>query len=239
MRSVDNGSGQLYPLYDEGSGVCYVVGKGDTIVRYYEISFLKGVQDIPLGGISCEKANEFQSGREPFAGMCLMSKRAVDVRNVEVSRMLKLTVDTVVPISFHLSRANNLKECFQDDVYLPIRSKVSTASVADWTSRDPSDKSFLVPNYESLQPAGMSKLSEKPPEPVKRSKAEDFKAAINQKEEEGRQKEETFSRFTVLANQRASYHPNKSGGGPAPVRAKVDAKLQDGDDEEIDWDAEP
>jgi WD40 repeat protein len=33
-QSIDNAAGQLFPMYDEGLGVCFLAGKGDTIIRY-------------------------------------------------------------------------------------------------------------------------------------------------------------------------------------------------------------
>jgi len=32
-QSIDNAAGQLFPMYDEGLGVCFLAGKGDTIIR--------------------------------------------------------------------------------------------------------------------------------------------------------------------------------------------------------------
>lgn len=252
VKAIDNGSGQLYPLYDESSGVCYIAAKGDTTIRNYELNFLTQSQSLSSStqidsssssssvrsGFLFEKCNDFQTSREPIAGICLAPKRSCNVRNVEVSRVLKLTIDSVVPVSFHLSRAANIKDYFQDDVYAPIRSRQSMATIEQWECSSPDDVSFLTPFYESLQPSDMLKLSEKPAEEVKRPKTMDFRAAINQKELEDRLNKETFDRLSNMANVRASYHPNRSGGAGPVIKAKNDQAIVEGDEDEVDWDAE-
>jgi hypothetical protein len=34
---VDNSGGMLFPLYDEGCNLVYLVGKGDLMTRFYEV----------------------------------------------------------------------------------------------------------------------------------------------------------------------------------------------------------
>jgi hypothetical protein len=49
-------------MYDESSSVCFIAGKGDSIIRIFELNFLED-QSKQLDHISCEKANEFKSQR--------------------------------------------------------------------------------------------------------------------------------------------------------------------------------
>ena len=37
MITVDSGAGALYPHYDADLGLLYLLGKGDTNVRFYEL----------------------------------------------------------------------------------------------------------------------------------------------------------------------------------------------------------
>ena len=37
MEVIDSSSGVLFPFYDPDTGVLYLAGKGDGIIRYYEI----------------------------------------------------------------------------------------------------------------------------------------------------------------------------------------------------------
>merc|ERR1711871_754660 len=230
---IDNASGQLFPMFDEGLGVCYVAGKGDTIIRSYELTFLEDTSSA-----TCVKASDFQSSKNPIAGICLLPKRLVDVRKIEVSRMLKLTTDSVLPISFTVPRADILKSYFQDDIYLPIRSKTPSAHITDWTG---SESINLAPVMESLQPEGMTSVSHKPEGPVRASRVVEFRDSIRKTETEMKQKEETFSRLQDLAIQRSKYHPNASGGShgfkcdATPVHMTADAN-EDPDVAEDEWD---
>lgn len=203
--SIDNASGQLFPMFDEGLGVCFVAGKGDTIIRSYEMTFLE-----ELSGATCTKASDFQSSKSPISGICLLPKRIMDVKNIEVARMLKLTTDSVFPISFNVPRADLLKDYFQDDIFVPARSKIPSASISVWSSEGSID---LTPVMQSLQPEGMSAISHKPEGPVRASRVVEFRQSIKKSENELKQKEDTFSRLQDLAIQRSKYHPNASGGG--------------------------
>lgn len=238
-RSIDNAAGQLFPMHDEGTGLVFVAGKGDTIIRYYEMSFLR---EITISK-TAEKSNEFQSSRDPIAGICLLSKRVCDIRNVEASRVLKLTIDSVVPISFTVPRAEHLKQYYHDDLFLPVRRRSDPPiDVGSWMDAAPSSgtgdsssgDSLFSPTFESLQPEGMPKLSEKPvAEPVK-LKTSSFREAIDKREQEAKLREEAFNKLASMAISRAVYHPNNSGGGHG---FKVDAKPQhDDDSDEADWD---
>ena len=260
IHTVDSGTGQLFPLYDEGSGVCYVAGKGDTIIRIYELNKLKGINttsnttsttsptDLNTSSFStspastCERASEYQTSREPIAGICLLPKSLCNIQGIEISRLLKLTTDSVIPISFHISRANNIKDYFQDDLYYPIRSITQPmyTNVENWLNTTYNNEKSRInqheigQNYDSLQPLNMLKLSEKPIEEVKKSKIDDFTSEIKRREEEENKRAEVFNRMCILANQTAQYNPNRSGG------ITVDAqRVTDDGDEEIDWDNEP
>jgi hypothetical protein len=45
------GAGALLPFYAEEIGVCFVAGKGDTIVRAYELDFLRDLTPISAEGM--------------------------------------------------------------------------------------------------------------------------------------------------------------------------------------------
>ncbi len=231
--SIDNASGQLFPLYDEGVGMIYLAGKGDTIIRGYEMTFLDA-----MSGATAVKAIDIQTSKEPLAGVCLLPKRLMDVRNIEVARILKMTTDTVYPISLNVPRADILMEYFQDDIFVPTRSKVPSASVSDWIA--PGEIN-LEPEFDSMQPEGMTAMSFKPEGPIRVSKVAEFRQSIKKTEEESKVKDDTFSRLQNLAIQRSKYHPNASGGGhgfkcdatPSHMTAAAD---EDPDVAEDEWD---
>ena len=247
VKTIDNASGQLFPMFDETMNTIFVAGKGDTIIRTYELQFLEEQATITtddkvnevdktppsetvlnLNQISSlpllEKSTEFQSSMEPIAGICMLPKRCCNFRNVEVTRLFKLTSDAVIPISFKMPRAEHLKTYFHDDIYHPIRSKRSLATVSDWmdtTHHDAVVDSSVIfqPILESLQPTDMIALSTLSSQDlqantpsVNASKIVTFRRDIKQKEEEKQVREDKFSKLQQLAFQNAQYNKNQSGG---------------------------
>lgn len=232
-KSIDNASGQLFPMFDETMNTVFLVGKGDTIIRTYEMIFLEettpGVTPQLSNPSLLEKSTDFQSNIEPFAGVCMLPKRCCDVRNVEVARVLKLTSDSVTPISFKVPRADHLKAYFHDDLFAPVRARSSLATVPDWESTD-SDLSLFQPILESLQPEGMAPISTSAPEPTPsstRSKVDSFKQEQAKALEENKLREDKFARLQAMAVQNSQYNKNLSGGTsnapPTATAARVAA----------------
>ena len=162
----------------------------------------------------------------------MLPKRSVDVRNVEVSRLLKLSDSSVTPVSLTLPRAENLKSYFQDDLFKPTRGRSAMLSSYDYMHHAPFDMSTML---ESLKPHDMIPLSEKPEEVKQKPKTTKFREQIDKVEEENKQREAEFKRLQDLALQRAKFHPNASGGGHG---FKVDAApVHDANDSDDDgWD---
>lgn len=232
-KIIDSESGSLFPMYDESSSICYIAGKGDSIIRIFELNFLED-QSKQLDHISCEKANEFKSDNtQPIAGICLMPKTLVSVRDVEITKMLKMTQNSVVPITYILPRQR--KEFFQDDVYSPIKATLPSIDISQFISSSPG--SNVNVKTLNLKPEDMINLSEKPEE-VKIAKTVEFKATIDKNEEESRQRESIFAKLSQMAIERQAYHPNLSGGScNLGIPAKVDAKIiSDNEVEEDEWD---
>lgn len=256
-KSVDNASGQLFPMFDEGLNTVFLAGKGDTVVRAYEIASLSAAAAVEAGGSTptpatngdylMEKACDFQTSREPIAGVCLLPKRVCDVRSVEVARLLKLTADSVVPLHFRVPRAEHLQNYFHDDVFPPVRARHTEVTVSDWEHAPRSEyhvaNPLFTPLRESLRPEDMTNVSEKPAEPApsaSKSKIESFRNKIAQDKEEERERESQFARLQQLAVQNAQYHRNLSGGA-APKRigsVVVHNPQQQSDEEDSDdnWD---
>jgi coronin-7 len=219
-RQIDNSSGQLFPIYDEDCQVLYVTGKSDTTIRIYELT-LEG------GACLINHANDFQSSGEGMKGLAMLPKRSCDIRNVEVASMVRLSGDTVTPLRFTLPRSEALKAYFQDDIFVPTRSHQPPMEADEWLV------GFNVnPEYYSLQPAGMTPLSEKPPEEVKVSTARVMREQIHDEEQKEKEKEAVFSKLQNMAIQRSKFHPNKSMG----VKGVDAVPIHDSDDSDDDWD---
>ena len=100
---IDQAAGVIMPFFDEGTNLLFLGGKGDGNVRYYEI-----VNDAPWQFLI-----ESSKGT-PARGLCMLPKRTCDVMKCEVVRMLKLTSNSVEPLSFICPRKSDL---FQDDLF--------------------------------------------------------------------------------------------------------------------------
>ncbi|CAB0000911.1 unnamed protein product [Nesidiocoris tenuis] len=90
---LDSSTGILIPLYDPDTCMLFLAGKGDTTINYLEVMdrepFL--VEGIRHTG-------------EQTKGACLVPKRALNVMQAEVNRVLQLTSSTVIPIMYQVPR---------------------------------------------------------------------------------------------------------------------------------------
>lgn len=225
VRAVDNASGALYSTFDPDTSVCFIAGRGDTSIRYYDIS---ASDEAPS---SVTLLSQFQGGSAPISGVCMLPKKVCDVRKIETNRILKLAGDTVTSVSFVLPRADDLKQYFQDDVF-PETQRGPTMSFSTWLS---DTSQATTPILETVKPDDMQILSTKRdslPRNFGKSKISSFQEDIRRGEEECKKKDEMFDRLQQLALQRAAYHPNPSGGAKPPIEAKS------GDDDSSDggWD---
>ncbi|CAM9107307.1 unnamed protein product [Ectocarpus fasciculatus] len=208
-RSVDNGSGALFPMFDPDTSVCFIAGRGDTSIRYYDVS---APDDAPS---ACTLLSQFQGSSSPISGVCLLPKKGCDVRKIETNRILKLAGDTVSSVSFVLPRADDLRQFFQDDVFPDTQIK-PTVSCSEWLA---DATRSTAPVLESLKPDDLDILSTgraSLPRNMAKSRVSSFREEIQRQEEENKQKDVMFDRLQHLAMQRASYHPNPSGGGKPP-----------------------
>jgi len=103
---IDQQASVLMPVYDEDTHVLYTFGKGDVSVNYYEcVNDNKKLQ--PLG---------VYRGPEPQKGGAFVPKRAMDTKKCEVMRFLKLTRNSVLPISMVVPRKAGA-DIFQSDIF--------------------------------------------------------------------------------------------------------------------------
>lgn len=144
-KVIDVASGAVTPLYDDGTGVVYLAGRGDTTVSYYEIQD----EDPYIHFLSA-----FQS-TVPQVDVVMLPKKRCDVKKVEVAHFLKLTPNLVEPLVFNVPRTR--LEFFQDDIYPPAATGEPALTASAWFSG-----TTKAPVTKSLQPAGMQLLSNAP-----------------------------------------------------------------------------
>lgn len=128
LEVLDTSNGVLYPYYDPDVNLLYLCAKGDSNIRYFEIT-----DEPPF----VHYINTFQS-TEPQRGLGIMPKRGCDVKLCEIARFYKLhSKGFCEVISMTVPRKSEL---FQDDLYPDTLSDVPAISAEQWfdgTDADP------------------------------------------------------------------------------------------------------
>ncbi|MBN3304630.1 CORO6 protein, partial [Amia calva] len=155
LQEMDTSNGVLLPLYDCDTNIVYLCGKGDSSIRYFEIT------DEPpyVHYLST------YSSKEPQRGMGFMPKRGLDVSKCEIAsqcvcqsvsecagqsvsarmftdhaspptRLYKLHERKCEPIQMTVPRKSDL---FQDDLYPDTAGPEPALEAEDWLEGKDSD----------------------------------------------------------------------------------------------------
>lgn len=116
---LDCSTGILMPLFDPDTNMLFLAGKGDTTIIYMEVTekdpyLVEGIR---------------HSG-EQTKGVCLVPKRALNVMQAEVNRLLQLTSNMVIPIMYQVPRKTYRD--FHADIYPDTTGCVSSNTAAAW-----------------------------------------------------------------------------------------------------------
>lgn len=84
----------LIPFYDDDSSTLFVTGKGDSTIYAFEITE-EAPYICPLSHHRCNSLHQ---------GLSFLSKNVCDVSNVEFAKALRLTNNTIEPLSFTVPR---------------------------------------------------------------------------------------------------------------------------------------
>ena len=142
---VDQSSGVLIPIFDEGNSILYLAGKGDGNIRYYEYE-----NDI------LHELSQFGS-IEPQRGFAVAPKYSVNVRENEILRSFKTVNDiTIEPVSFYVPRRSEL---FQRDIYPDCPSRKPAMSAHEYFEGKTCNGPLLM-SMEALYEGSESKLRE-------------------------------------------------------------------------------
>ncbi|XP_068984370.1 coronin-7 isoform X1 [Bombus flavifrons] len=142
MLELDCSTGILMPLFDPDTNMLFLAGKGDTTIMYMEVMdkdpFL--VEGIRHSG-------------EQTKGVCLVPKRALNVMQAEVNRLLQLTSNMVIPIMYQVPRKTYRD--FHADIYPDTVGCLAQNNAAAWIK----GHNMPVPKI-SLDPAKRNKGEE-------------------------------------------------------------------------------
>ncbi|XP_035638644.1 uncharacterized protein LOC118391400 isoform X1 [Oncorhynchus keta] len=119
VHELDTSNGVLLPFYDADTNIVYLCGKGDSSIRYFEIT-----DEAPF----VHYLNTFSS-KEPQRGMGYMPKRGLDVNKCEIARFYKLHERKCEPIIMTVPRKSDL---FQDDLYPDTAGPDCAIEAEDW-----------------------------------------------------------------------------------------------------------
>ncbi|KAM9306766.1 coronin-1C isoform 1-T1 [Pholidichthys leucotaenia] len=119
VQEMDTSNGVLLPFYDPDTSVVYLCGKGDSSIRYFEIT-----DEAPF----VHYLNTF-STKEPQRGMGYMPKRGLDVNKCEIARFYKLHERKCEPIIMTVPRKSDL---FQDDLYPDTAGPDPALEAEEW-----------------------------------------------------------------------------------------------------------
>jgi coronin-1B/1C/6 len=141
---IDQAAGVMMPFYDEDVKMLYLTGKGDGNVRYYELT-----DEAPfLFALAEHRTNVSTKGAD------FLPKRALAPLRCEVARMLKLTSDSMEPISFIVPRKS---ESFQEDIFPDTYAGVPSHSAESFFSGNDA-----APKKVSMDPAKGGAMSAAP-----------------------------------------------------------------------------
>jgi len=180
QQNIDQSAGAILPFYDEGTHLLYLAGKGDSNIRYYEL-----VPEDPWQFY----VSEFKGGT-PARGWCRVPARANDTTKCEVTRILKLDGNQIVPLSFLCPRKSNL---FQADLYPDAYAGKSTIGAEEFFS----GKKGKVHRI-SMNPKDRAAGGAKPADEASNSGAITKKKTASQLNKEVKDKDSEIARLQAL-----------------------------------------
>ncbi|XP_026875846.2 uncharacterized protein coro1cb isoform X1 [Electrophorus electricus] len=119
VHEMDTSNGVLLPFYDPDTNIVYLCGKGDSSIRYFEIT-----DEAPY----VHYLNTFSS-KEPQRGVGYMPKQGLDVNKCEIARFYKLHERKCEPIIMTVPRKSDL---FQDDLYPDTAGPDCALEAEEW-----------------------------------------------------------------------------------------------------------
>ncbi|KAM9208892.1 coronin-6 [Dugong dugon] len=165
LQEMDTSNGVLLPFYDPDSSIVYLCGKGDSSIRYFEIT-----DEPPF----VHYLNTFSS-KEPQRGMGFMPKRGLDVSKCEIARFYKLHERKCEPIIMTVPRKSDL---FQDDLYPDTPGPVPSLEADEWISGQDAEPvlislrdGYVPPKHRELRVTKRNILDVRPPSDPRRSQS--------------------------------------------------------------------
>uniref|UniRef100_A0A8B9RCS0 Coronin n=1 Tax=Astyanax mexicanus TaxID=7994 RepID=A0A8B9RCS0_ASTMX len=119
LQELDTSSGVLLPFFDPDTSVVYLCGKGDSSIRYFEVT-----DEAPYVHYL-----SMYSSKESQKGMGYMPKRGLEVNKCEIARFYKLHERKCEPIVMTVPRKSDL---FQEDLYPDTIGPEPSVEADEW-----------------------------------------------------------------------------------------------------------
>ncbi|XP_028841872.1 coronin-1A [Denticeps clupeoides] len=119
LQELDTSSGALLPFYDPDTSIVYLCGKGDSSIRYFEVT-----DEAPYVHYL-----SMYSSKESQKGMGYMPKRGLEVNKCEIARFYKLHERKCEPVVMTVPRKSDL---FQEDLYPNTIGPEPSVEADDW-----------------------------------------------------------------------------------------------------------
>jgi len=123
------------PYYDSENKLLFTAGKGDGSISYYQM----GGKKLPYKFISTYRSSE------PQKGGCFVPKRGLDTSKCEIARYLKLTKNSVIPLSFCVPRKTGA-DIFQEDIFPDCFAGVPSLTSAEYFNGENKSKVMMDMN---------------------------------------------------------------------------------------------
>ncbi|CAL8129858.1 unnamed protein product [Orchesella dallaii] len=145
MVELDTSNGVMFPLYDPDTNLVFLCGKGDSVIRYFEIT-----AEPPF----VHYINTFQTP-DPQRGIGMMPKRGCDVNSCEISRFFRLNNSGLCQvITMTVPRKSEL---FQEDLYPDTTGDVPALTAEEWIGGKDADP-LLISLKEGYQSSTKKEL---------------------------------------------------------------------------------
>ncbi|KNC99952.1 uncharacterized protein SPPG_05325 [Spizellomyces punctatus DAOM BR117] len=150
LHKIDTSPGILTPLYDGDTGMLFLAGKGDTSIRWWEIKTDDLSSPVSPGALP-------YNSNAVYTAATLVPKRALNVMECEVNRILTLASDgsAIIPISVTVPRKSHIE--FHSDIFPDTKSTSPPLTASEWLSGK-----TKLPDLVSLDPKKLPSVDKIP-----------------------------------------------------------------------------
>uniref|UniRef100_A0A1B0FKH2 Coronin n=2 Tax=Glossina TaxID=44049 RepID=A0A1B0FKH2_GLOMM len=204
MVELDTSNGVMFPLYDPDTNLIYLCGKGDSVIRYFEVT-----PEPPF----VHYINTFQTP-DPQRGIGMMPKRGCDVTTCEIAKFYRLNNNGLCQvISMTVPRKSDL---FQEDLYPDTLAEDAAVTAEEWiTGTDADPITFSLKGGYVSQSANKSLSVTRKANILNRASAGTSKSASN----------------ATLVSSTSTISNNNASSAPAPVSGITEKDVRDITDE--------